>query len=301
MKFELNLKEIPGTKRVEFNCIRCGIHKESYRNKSSAGLKYCTRKCAAADRNEVINNKRKAEADKLVAHKVTAKTNSKAFSRHLAGNCIGCKKSFIRYVAPGEKPPTWCSKKCYDNRKHTIAGREWFCLNCKNRFMRTHHKDDPVPKYCSVACKNKHVTNTGKILKQKFYPNEPFLNKRECFIIATTLVNLCMAAYFLLYVGNARAMDIEKPYIVERICRSPGIYNLRAFSTYEKAAEVMGTTYDVIEKISMHKVENQTHIENVAHYQFNANEFERSRMILTFEMLRLAQRKLQLWFDFERD
>ena len=89
----------------------------------------------------------------------------------------------------------------------------------------------------------------------------------------------------------AATLTLQAADIPERICRSPKLYDMRQFQIYAVAADVMHATYEDIEKVSMMKVENYGHIENVA-YPVDADQFERSRNALVLELLRLEIKKL---------
>lgn len=83
----------------------------------------------------------------------------------------------------------------------------------------------------------------------------------------------------------------------QRICRSPELQDLRKLNIYSKAAQVLGTTYEVMERVAMHKVENYDHIVNLVDC-IDRERFECSRKILSYEVLSIANEKLRFWLDF---
>lgn len=92
-------------------------------------------------------------------------------------------------------------------------------------------------------------------------------------------------------------LTLKAADIPERICRSPKLHDFRKVQLYSKAAQVMGTTCEVIEKVSMLKEGNHNHIMSIANPE-NTDEFEYSRKILSYEVLAVANENLKFWLDF---
>lgn len=57
MSSKQNIVSVPGTKRVEFNCMQCGIKKETYCSGSSF-YKFCSRACSGASRRTAPHHNR---------------------------------------------------------------------------------------------------------------------------------------------------------------------------------------------------------------------------------------------------
>lgn len=195
-----------------------------------------------------------------------------------------------------------------------MSKTSWNCKHCNNQFTRVHQKNTPEPKYCSVSCKNKGPKGRNipyEELNFDFmkFPRDPLyeeklitMSRLNCLSMSLSVTSIILALYLIFGCHVVRAAD-DQSFVVaipERVCRSPKLHNLRSAHIYSRAAQAMGTTREVIDEIAMLKSEYHSHIENVASCQ-NIYQFELSRTILSWEILRIANRNLRFWLEFTQN
>ena len=140
MNYQPNIKPIPGTKRIEYTCIQCGIKKEGYA--SGSGLnKYCSKKCTGLGRAATMSKK-------VLSSPIKKQS------------CEICKNEFkVKKTHPDQR---FCSKACAKTT-YIVTDPIRKCEFCDTSFLVTSNNREK--KYCSVSCSNRH-RNTGKTLIQ---------------------------------------------------------------------------------------------------------------------------------------
>lgn len=216
--------------------------------------------------------------------------------------CIECGKKKESYVTGGSTLK-YCSPKC-----NGIGRKKAFAQANKSISAHVEHIHvkplnnikhiEPIDLTRMEHIRAEHIRVERMNIDSRLTRNERITTAS----LGILLLNLAALISIFLLCHNIKAADSPENQLAinNQLCRSPQIENIRKLHIYSLAAQEMDTTYEIIRKVSFLKVENHAHIENVALHP-NTKEFELSRMILTFEMLRLAQRKFQLWFEFGRD
>lgn len=218
MNFEQNITPIPGTKRVRYTCVECGLQREGYASTSGKN-KYCSTSCSA--RANARNMKQKMaipfedrpKAEEKVK-KYTAPKGSKG--ERLMFKCATCKTKFERYHYKDWPTPKFCKRECI--RRPSILAMidaeevepkvRWECEGCHKNFYRLKRKNENDPRFCTVICKNKSITNGGKTINKRQLPktiiiqkpdNEPHSCTINRFVFFTCLAtNIALMYYIIL-------------------------------------------------------------------------------------------------------
>ncbi len=309
---------------IRFNCETCGVTGESYRrNKNKNTLpRFCSQKCVRPVGLRVTKAPETREcAYCKVAFMVLSNNKKKRYctlacsNRHRnTGQTMHELRSKIAPTAVKEPVLNAVDHQKLKNAQfitdknteitYTVNKSDIYkikCLTCENIIVRYLSRGKPVPRFCSKKCTRwlgedrKHADTSSHLITEavKTYAeaDRDLARRLNVAALSFSLVSIGLALYMLLGPSILHAGD--------RICRSPKLYNISGIPLYDYAAHILGTDPETVNEIALRKVENHNHIETIVH-NYDEKNFEHSRMILTFEMLRVQQKKLNATGYFDR-
>lgn len=123
------------TEFIKGKCLHCGKpFKRAKPTNKNTTPKFCSAKCAGK-------------------HMWVGKKTVKV----LTVKCETCGKQFKRAVAPSQKQPKYCSRKCHAAAQKKSVAQQFWCLHCNKQFVRKYVSKDHLPIFCGTKCKTLFV------------------------------------------------------------------------------------------------------------------------------------------------